>query len=132
MIIPKSTNPNYQHFQDKAVRLIQDLNPDLPWQVVAKRHKKKRSNPQNAYHWGVIIKMICDEAGHDKNEIHEYLLGEYAGWVEYDVLGKLKVKPARRSHDMTVDEFDHFNGWCLAWASKNLGMVIPMPGETIL
>ncbi len=132
MIIPKQTNPNYEHFKQKAHKLLDELNPNFPWKITAVRHRKKRSNPQNAYHWGVIITMICEDTGNDKNDIHEYLLGEYAGWEEYEVLGKRKVRPARRSADMNTEEFNDFNEWCSAWAAKNLGMVIPMPGETIL
>lgn len=131
MIIPKGTNPNHAHYQTKAITLIQDLNPNYAWKIVATRHRKTRSNPQNAYHWGVIIDLICQDTGNDKNDIHEYLLGEYAGWETYEVFGRKKVRPARRSHDMNVDQFNDFNEWCSAWAAKNLGIVIPMPGETL-
>ena len=132
MIIPKSTNPNHDHFKRQAHGLIDGLNPDIAWKVTAVRSVKKRSNPQNAYHFGVIVKIICDDTGNDKNDIHEYLLGEHVGWVTYEVMGQLKKRPARRSHDMDVETFDKFNEWCLAWAAQNLGIVIPLPGEVPL
>ena len=132
VIVPKGTNPNYQHYRDQSFTLIGDLSPDYVWEVTAKRHRKKRSNPANAYHWGVIIKVICDETGNESNDIHEYLLGEHVGWVEYEVLGTVKKRPSRRSHDMNVEDFEKFNEYCRAFAASNLGLVIPLPGETVL
>jgi len=132
MIIPKGSNPNYEHYKNKALRLIDELNLSYPWDITAKRYRKQRSNPQNAYHWGVVVKIICDETGNDSNEIHEYLLGEYVGWVEYEFMDEIRRKPARRSHDMNVERFESFNEWCRSWASQNLGIVIPLPGETVI
>ena len=132
MIIPKGSNPTYQIFQSKCIHLIGELSRDYEWEITAKRYKKKRSNPANNYHWGVVVETICKDTGNDKNDIHEYLLGEHVGWETYDVLGTLKKRPVRRSHNMTSEEFEDFNEWCRAWAAQNLGMVIPMPGETVI
>ena len=132
MIIPKGSNPNHLHFVEQAVCLIRDLNPAYPWDVTVKRYRKPRSNPANRYHWGVIVKIICEETGNEAEDIHEYLLGEHVGWETYEVLGNLKKRPSRRSHTMTVEEFENFNEWCRAWAAQNLGIVIPLPGETVL
>lgn len=129
MIIPKGSNPNHEHYQSKALRLIESLNPSYVWNVTAKRHRKKRSNPQNSYHWGVVVKMISDETGHDPTEMHEFLLGEHVGWVEYEFMDEIRRRPSRRSLDMDVQTFENFNEWCRAWASTNLGMVIPDPPD---
>ena len=132
MIIPRGDSPNHSHHFHKVLDLIDRLNSDYAWEVTVKRHRKKRSNPQNAYHWGVIVKMICDETGNSAEDIHEYLLGEHVGWETYDVLGNLKKRPSRRSHDMNSEDFENFNEWCRAWAASNLAMVVPLPGEAIL
>lgn len=132
MIIPKGSNPNHEYYQNQALQLVSELNPSFAWEVIAKRHRKKRSNPQNAYHWGVIIKIICDDTGNDPTQMHEHLLGEHVGWIEYDFLGEIRRRPSRRSHDMDVETFENFNEWCRAWAAQNLGMVMPLPGETVL
>jgi len=131
MIIPKSTNPNYKHFQDQAHHLIDGLNPDVAWKVAPVRNKKKRGNPANAYHWCVIIKILCEETGNEAEDLHEYLLGEYVGWVTHVILGKKKLKPARRSHDMDHETFENFNEYCRMFASRELGIIIPLPGETL-
>ena len=132
MIIQREGSPVRNFNIKSAIKLIHDLNPDYVWEVTIKHYRKKRSNPQNKYHWGVIIDIICKDTGNDPNDIHEYLLGEHVGWETYDVLGTLKKRPSRRSHDMSTEEFENFNEWCRAFAATNLGMVIPLPGETIL
>jgi len=76
--------------------------------------------------------MICEETGNEADDIHEYLLGTHVGWETYDVFGTTKKRPSRRSHNMDDETFENFNEWCRAWASQNLGMVVPLPGETLL
>ena len=132
MIILKQSDPRYDLRMSQAKLLLRNLNPDIEWEMVIKRYRKKRGNPANRYHWGVIVKMICDDTGNSAEDIHEYLLGEHVGWETYDVLGNLKKRPSRRSHDMDNETFENFNEWCRAWAAQNLAMVIPLPGETIL
>ena len=132
MIIPKSTNPNHDHFKKQAHDLIDGLNPDIAWKVTAVRSVKKRSNPQNAYHWGVIIKTICDETGNETNDVHEILLGNFVGWETYEVFGQMKKRPSRRSHNMETEMFENFNEYCRAFAASDLGIVIPLPGEVPL
>ena len=129
MIIQKEDSPVRSFNIKSAIKLIHDLNPAYPWEVTVKRYRKPRSNPANAYHWGVIVKVICDETGNESNDIHEYLLGEHVGWVEYEVLGTVKKRPSRRSHDMNVEDFEKFNEYCRSFAASNLGLVIPLPGE---
>ena len=129
MIIPVGQNPNYEHFKQMAIEAITGLNQSYPWDVTFKRYRKPRSRPQECYHWGVIIKVMREETGNESDDLHEYLLGEHTGWVEYDVLGATKRRPAKRSKDMNVEEYENFNEYCRAFAASNLGLVIPLPGE---
>lgn len=135
IIIPKidpDIDPSEEVRADRmnqAHELIDQLSPRFKWQVEIKRYRKKRGNPANAYHWGVICKMISDDTGNDPTDIHEYLLGEHVGWETYEVFGNLKQRPTRRSHDMDNETFENFNEFCRAWAASNLAIVIPLPGE---
>ncbi len=131
MIIPKASNPNHEHFRQQAHNLIDGLNLNIAWKVVATRHRKKRSNPQNSYFWGVIVKIICDETGNDANDIHDVLCGECFGWQEYEVMGLRKRRPVRGTSQLNVDEFEQFCEWCRAFAASNLGLVIPLPNEVM-
>ena len=128
MIIPKGNG----NMRLDTMALISKLSPEFAWEVTVKRHRKKRSNPQNAYHWGVIIKIICDDTGNIPNDVHEVLLGDHVGWETYEVLGTTKKRPSRRSHEMSTEDFEKFNEYCRSFAASEYGMVIPLPGETVL
>ena len=131
MIIPKSTNPNHDHFKRQAHDLIDGLNPDIAWKVTAVRSVKKRSNPQNSAYWGIVMKMISEHTGHDVNDLHEFMLGECFGWDEYEIMGKKKVRPHRTSSQLNTEEFNEYYQWCQQFAATNLGIIIPDPGEPV-
>lgn len=117
-----------QSDKDKATTWIRNLDPDIEWDVVVRRHKRKRSNPQNRYYWGVVIKILADETGNSANDLHDYLLGECFGWVEYQVMDKTRVRPARGTSDMTTEQFEAYCEWCRAFGAQQ-GYYIPHPNE---
>ena len=41
--------------------------------VTIETPKKQRSDSQNRYYWGVIVKMISDFSGESPNRVHEAL-----------------------------------------------------------
>jgi len=41
-------------------------------EVTVRKKKKMRTIKQNAYYWGVVIKLISDDTGHTPDEIHEF------------------------------------------------------------
>jgi hypothetical protein len=75
--------------------LLNGLSKTKSWAIEIKRHVKSRSSDQNSAMWGLAYPLIADAIGEDVNTIHEYMLGEYFGWVETCVLGRKKLKPAR-------------------------------------
>lgn len=129
MILPKGSNPNHEYYKQQAHDLIDTLNPERAWKVTAVLHRKKRSNPQNKYFWGVIVKIICDETGNDAQDVHDVLCGDCFGWQEYEVMGKKKVRPVRGTSQLPVGEFEAFCEWCRAYSARNMGLVIPLPNE---
>jgi len=34
-------------------------------EVIVRKPKKSRSNPENRYYWGVVVDLISEETGHD-------------------------------------------------------------------
>lgn len=35
------------------------------------KNKKSRTNKQNSYYWGVVLKLISEHTGHSDEELHE-------------------------------------------------------------
>jgi hypothetical protein len=117
--------------RERACTLINDLSYTKAWELTVKPYRKKRANSQNRFYWAAIIGGIRDATGNDSNDLHEYLLGECFGWQEYQIMDKRKVRPARRSSDMTVEEFALYCEWCISWAGRELGLHIEFQGEGI-
>jgi hypothetical protein len=128
-LIPKGDKAT--HYRNKVIATVTELSEDKPWRVTIERYVKKRSNDQNSFLHAVPLRMICDETGHEMDDMKDYLLGTAFGWEEYEVMGSPRKRPVRRSSSLNTAEFTHFLEWIEAWAAQELGMIIPRPNETL-
>lgn len=74
---------------------VDRLPADKSFRITVAQYRKPRSTGQNAALWGLAYPIIAQAIGESVNTIHEYMLGEYFGWVESVVFGKRKARPAR-------------------------------------
>lgn len=95
-------------------------------QVLIEPKKKRRSDRQNAYYWGVIIEILSDHTGYSPEEMHEALKSKFLGF--YDKKTGLRVVTSSAEQD-TV-EFENYMSQIRAWASEN-DIFIPLPNEQI-
>ena len=109
---------------DKLVSICEQLGEGIEADLILKKHTKQRSNPQNAYYWGVVIKMIADHTGERPDRIHGVLTDMYLKVA--DCLGKERVKSTT---ELTTVEFEEYAESCRRWASIALDMYIPLPNE---
>ena len=119
------------HIRDNALAHIQSLDLSKPWNVQISEYRSPRSVEQNAYLHAVPLKLIAEHTGYSIDELKDYLLMEAFGTIEKDVMGTQIVRPAKRSSDLNTKEFSWFIEWIAAWAMNTLGLLIPMPNETI-
>lgn len=95
-------------------------------QVLVEPKKKRRSDRQNAYYWGVIIETLSDHTGYAADEMHEALKNKFLGF--YDKKTGLRVVSS--SAEQNTVEFENYMSQIRAWASEN-GIFIPLPNEQI-
>lgn len=108
-------------------RFLDRLPTDKPWRVEIKREAKRRSDPQNRYLWGVCYPALCKHLpGWDAEDVHEYMLGEHFGWERAELLGRVKLRPIRRSSKLTKQEFAEFVDFIQRKAAEH-GVHIPDP-----
>jgi hypothetical protein len=105
--------------------------------IVLGEWKRPRSNKQNAYYFGCVVKRIHEvfvEAGNDvtKEQVHEYLK-EYIGKLT-DVLilpnGQKRII-VRSTASLDVSEWEVYMHKCRAFAAEVLDLQIPEPGEVL-
>ena len=99
---------------------------DGEYKLSLKRSTKARSNQQNRYYWGVIIKMISEETGMFPDETHDALkwkfLRKSAG----------RFETVHSTTRLSTNEFSEYIDKVIAFASTDLNMRIPLPNEVDL
>lgn len=119
--------------RDRLLASISGFLGRLPlgsaWKVEVCEHKPKRSDQQNRYLYGVVYATLQKVLpGWDKDDIHQYLLGEHFGWERLEGMGKVRLRPLRRSSRLNKQEFADYVDFCIRTAAQH-GVYVPEPGE---
>lgn len=91
--------------------------------IELKKYTKIRSNNQNRYYWGVVIKTLCDELGYSDDEMHSTLKAMFL----IDMTNK--IPKVRSTQSLTTAEYEEYLSTIRNWASANLSIYIPLPNE---
>lgn len=102
-------------------------------EVIFRRKRKHRSDPQNRYYWGVVVEMIragMKEMG-DKvtpNQVHEFLKWRFLRTQKIDeATGEVLYEYAGSTADLSTVEFSEYVEKCCQFAAEFLGVSIPLP-----
>ncbi len=91
-------------------------------EVSVEKYTRRRSQDQNEWYWGVILKMISQETGQDAQSLHEAFKYKFS---EKITLNGLVIPQSTRTRD-TMD----FSAYCESirqWAREFLNLDIPDP-----
>jgi hypothetical protein len=105
-------------------RIRKHLEEGASYILDLKKAKKKRSAPQNAYYWGVIVLVISDHTGYTSQEAHQELAGMFLSYTHEN--GKRFVKSTT---ELNTFEFEQYAEKCRRWAATELDITIPLPNE---
>lgn len=102
-------------------------------EVIFRRKRKHRSDPQNRYYWGVVVEMIragMKEMG-DKvtpDQVHEFLKWRFLRVQKVDEsTGEVLYEYAGSTADLGTGEFSEYVERCCQFAAEYLGLSIPLP-----
>lgn len=85
----------------------------------------QRSNQQNRYYWGVVIKILADETGYTSDEMHSALAYQFLLTV-----GTRKLLPfVKSTAKLSTAEFEEYMTKVRSFASVELKTYIPTPNE---
>lgn len=96
---------------------------DGEYEMVIQKPKKWRSNEQNRYFHGVIVKLIAEEIGLSPPEAKDMLK------MMFLMHEKNGVVTLRSTADLSTVEQEEFNEHCRRWAAAEKGLNIPLPNE---
>ncbi len=117
----------------KAIaRWVQTFKTGDHLEIIIRKHKSKRSQEQNRYYWGVVIKTLGDHFGYDPEEMHEEMK------LMFNPI-RSKIDPARKiggsTTKMDTIEFygdqDSYVERICRWAASEHGLYVPPPKACI-
>jgi len=100
------------------------------------RKYKERSNQQNKYYWGVVIKELSNELGYTPDEMHEALKCHFLADIKEfkrEVNGIMETRTLMVTKSTTAldtQQFEDYMAKVRQWASIQLAIYIPLPNET--
>lgn len=95
-------------------------------------YKQDRSNSQNRYYWGVVIKLLSDHISYDTSDTHEILKHKFLkSWatIKNKKGQETTFEITKSTTGLTTKEFEEFMTQVRQWASIELGLWIPEPNE---
>ena len=96
-----------------------------PVEVVVRRVRTQRSNEANRYYWGVVVALLAEEFGYEKQEMHEVLAMKFLRIYDCPITGSPRRK---RTPDCDTAEFAGYVNSCVRLGAEH-GVVIPSPNE---
>lgn len=100
--------------------------------ITVSHMQKPRSNNQNRYYWGVVIKLLCEHTGQDPDDMHAFLGSKFLSH-EMEIEGPNKskeiVKVTKSTKDLSTIAFEDYMSECRMWSSMFLSVAIPEPNE---
>lgn len=105
--------------------------------ITIDRLKKKRSNPQNRYYWGLILPLVRDGL-YDLNgelqsiqEVHEFLKFNFNYKEIVNEESGEVYRQSRSSADNSTIEMEEYHDRIRKFASEFLNVEIPLPNEDL-
>ncbi len=95
---------------------------DGDYLISVKKQTKVRSNNQNSYYFGVVVKMIAEEVGYTPNETHEALKHKFLS--EHGEFPRIKS-----TSELTTVEFEDYLAKVRMFGSEFCNLYIPLPNE---
>jgi len=95
--------------------------------ITVREQKKRRSLNLNAYYWSVVVKLLSDNTGYSKDEMHEVLKSMFLR-TRYKLNG-VWVDSTKSTTKLNNKEMIEFIDEVKRFASKDLGCFIPDPNE---
>lgn len=96
--------------------------------------RSRRTSPQNALLWSLYDEALEQGGetlgGWTKDDIHEYMLGEFFGWDVCEAFGRKRMKPKKRSSRLTKTQFSEYIAFVVQRFAEH-GVVLDLPEDPI-
>lgn len=104
-------------------------------EITIARLRRRRTNDQNDYYWGVVLPRIAEGIEEltgefwTKEDAHEAMKDRYLSETVSHPDGEFIAKRVRSTSSLNTTEFTDYIERCCQFAAEMLGIAIAMPNE---
>ena len=95
--------------------------------IITLDNPKRRSKEQNAYYFGVVLKLLADHTGYTTDEMHEICKYKFLGIDNKEIEGE-SIPIINSSRTLSTSDFMGYIEEIKQWAAT-LNVVIPDPNQ---
>lgn len=105
--------------------------------ITIERKRKVRSNPQNAYYYGVVVELLKQAIRKEWGEIwnsekcHELLKNRFLYFEKINEDTGEIIKLPKSTTECTTSEFEDYMTECREFLLEWFGVTVPLPNEQI-
>lgn len=104
---------------NRAVRALAGKHVEL----TIRKRKTARTSQQNRFYFGVVVKLLAEHCGYERDEMHEALAMRFLRIEDCPVTGAPRRK---RTPQTDTEEFGQYLDSCIRLAAEQ-GVIIPDP-----
>jgi hypothetical protein len=101
----------------------------IPYRFEIKENRNQRSVNENAYYWGVVVKIMSDYTGDRPEAMHEILKAKFL--KEIVNFGGEDLVITKSTAKLNTKEFEDYLEEIRVFAITELEVTIPLPNEYI-
>lgn len=94
-------------------------------ELTIRKKKSQRSINQNAAYWGLVIDILSEHLGYEREEVHDALRAKFLSHIDE----KTGLTVIRSTTSLSTVEFMDYYSKIQRWASEFLNCYIPSPNE---
>jgi len=95
--------------------------------ITVREQKNRRSLNLNSYYWAVVVNLVSQDTGYDKEEAHEVLKSMFLR-TRYQIKG-IWVDGMKSTTKLSNQEMTEYIEEVKRFATSSLGLYIPDPNE---
>ena len=99
-------------------------------QCAVKKEKTGRTLSQNRYLWGVVYATLSEWSGHEPEELHRYLTGQFLPMEEKRLPSGVVMAQSSGTSGLTVEQFSQYVDRVVRWAADQ-GVYVPSAEEVV-
>ena len=111
--------------------ILKDPVPDGRYSI--KKYRRVRSEQQNRYYWGFLVKPMLRKTGYSKEEMHNVLKHECNLKIKMieTLKGVREIHFVGSTAELETGEFEDYLRRCREWSAITIGVYIPLPNECL-